>query len=180
MVQETETGLSLSVSSGKSKCYSSICSIGQATLTSTSNGSVCTMETSCASLRVSHSSQCSYQEAFGMVGQQGTFHLGCNTETVSTNTQSFHGCEPLRMGSPSRTRRTAVSWSLDSRPISSSYQCFRDESNITSSKTMSPICLQFNSDGCHRQLFGSFVSEERRGHPFSISVHGGMGDTPVV
>ena len=24
------------------------------------------------------------------------------------------------------------------------------------------------------------VSEERRGHPFSISVHGGMGDTPVV
>ena len=25
-----------------------------------------------------------------------------------------------------------------------------------------------------------FVSEERRGHPFSISVHGGMGDTPVV
>ena len=115
-----------------------------------------------------------------MVGQQGTFHLGCNTETVSTNTQSFHGCEPLRMGSPSRTGRTAVSWSLDSRPISSSYQCFRDESNITRSKTMSPICLQFNSDDCHRQLFGSFVSEERRGHPFSISVHGDMGDTPVV
>ena len=113
-------------------------------------------------------------------GQQGTFHLGYNTETVSTNTQSFHGCEPLRMGSPSRTGRTAVSWSLDSRPISSSYQCFRDESNIASSKTMSPICLQFNSDDCHRQLFGSFVSEERRGHPFSISVHGGMGDTPVV
>ena len=45
---------------------------------------------------------------------------------------------------------------------------------------MLPICLQFNSDGCHRQLFGSFVSEERRGHPFSISMHGGMGDTPVV
>ena len=182
VVQETETGLSksLSVSSGKTKCCSSICSIGQATLTSTSNGSVCTMETSCASLRGSHSSQCSYQEAFGMVGQQGTFHLGCNTETVSTNTQSFHGCEPLRMGSPSRTGRTAVSWSLNSRPISSSYQCFRDESNIASSKTMSPICLQFSSDDCHRQLFGSFVSDERRGHPFSISVHGGMGDTPVV
>ena len=103
VVQETETGLSksLSVSSGKTKCCSSICSIGQATLTSTSNGSVCTMETSCASLRVSHSSQCSYQEVFGMVGQQVTFHLGCNTETVSTNTQSFHGCEPLRKGSPS-------------------------------------------------------------------------------
>ena len=84
------------------------------------------------------------------------------------------------MESPSRTGRTAVSWRLDSRQISSSYQCFIDESNITSSKTMSPICLQFNSDGCHRQIFGSFVSEERRGHPFSISVHGGMGDTPVV
>ena len=111
---------------------------------------------------------------------KGRFISGCNTETVSTNTQSFHGCEPLRMGSPSRTGRTAVSWSLDSRPISSSYQCFRDESNITSSKTMSPICLQFNSDDCHRQLFGSFVSEERRGHPFSICVHGDMGDTPAV
>ena len=100
MVQETETGLrkSLSVSSGKTKCCSSICSIGKATLTSTSNGSVCAMETSCASLRVSHSTQCSYQEAFGMVGQQVTFHLGCNTETVSTNTQSFHGCEPSGWG----------------------------------------------------------------------------------
>ena len=79
------------------------------------------METSCASLRVSHSSQCSYQEAFTIVGQQGTFHLGCNTETVATITQSFHGCESLQMGSPSQTGRTAVSWSLDSRPISSSY-----------------------------------------------------------
>ena len=171
MVQETETGLSksLSVSSGKTKCCSSICSIEQATLTPTSNGSVCTMLTSCASLRVSHSSKCSYQETFGMVGQQGTFHLGRNTETVSTNTQSFHGCEPLRMGSPSRTGRTAVSWSLDSSPISSSYQCFRDESNITSSKTMSPICLQFNSDDCHRQLFGSF-NLKREGSTHSPSL----------
>ena len=66
------------------------------------------------------------------------------------------------------------------RPVSSSYQCFRDESNIASIKTMSPICLQFNSDDCHGQLFGSFIPEERRGHPFSISVHGSMGDTPVV
>ena len=167
VVQETETALSksLSVSSGKTKCCSSICSIGQATLTSTSNGSVCTMETSCASHRVSHSSQCSCQEVFRMVGQQGTFHLGCNTETVSTNTQSFHGCEPLRIGSPSRTGRTAISWSLDSRPISSSYQCFGDESKIASSKTMSPICLQFNSDDCIGQLF---ISREGGTHSPSL------------
>ena len=110
---------------------------------------------------------------------KGSFILGV-TLKQSLPTQSFYGCEPLWMGSPSRTGRTVVSWSLDSRSISFSYQCFRDESNIASSKTMSPVCLQFNSDDCHGQLFSSFVPEERKGLPFSISEHGGMGDAPVV
>ena len=80
---------------------------------------------------------------------KGRFILGV-TRKPSLPIQSFHGWEPLRKWSPSRTGRTADSWSLDSRPFSSSYQCLRDESNIASSKAMSPICLQFSSDDCHR------------------------------
>lgn len=182
MVQGSRAGLSksLSVSSGKTQCSSPVCCTGQIALTSASNGFVCSVEASCSSIGASHSSQCFDQEAFRMVEQQGSFQLGCNAETVSSYSHSVHGCESLWMGSPSRTGRTSVSWSLASRPISSSYQYPRDESNIACSKTMSSVCHQFNSTDCHRQLFSSFVPEETRGHPFSVSVHGGVGYTPLV
>ena len=171
---------SLPVSSGKAQCSIPVCRTGQIALTSASDGIVCSVEAPCTPIGAPHSYQCSDQAAIRMVEQQGTFHLGCNVETVSSNSHSVHGCESLRMGSPSRTRRTSVSWSLDSRPISSSYQYSRDESNIAGSETMSSVCRQFDSTDCHGQLFSSLLPEETRGHPFSVSVHGGVGHASLV
>lgn len=182
MVRNSRASLSksLPVSSGKAQCSIRVCRTGQIALTSASDGIVCSVEAPCTPIGAPHSYQCSDQAAIRMVEQQGTFHLGCNIETVSSNSHSVHGCESLRMGSPSRTRRTSVSWSLDSRPISSSYQYSRDESNIAGSETMSSVCRQFDSTDCHRQLFSSLLPEETRGHPFSVSVHGGVGHASLV
>ena len=182
MVRNSRASLSksLPVSSGKAQCSIPVCRTGQIALTSASDGIVCSVEAPCTPIGAPHSYQCSDQAAIRMVEQQGTFHLGCNVETVSSNSHSVHGCESLRMGSPSRTRRTSVSWSLDSRPISSSYQYSRDESNIAGSETMSSVCRQFDSTDCHGQLFSSLLPEETRGHPFSVSVHGGVGHASLV
>ena len=182
MVRNSRASLSksLPVSSGKAQCSIPVCRTGQIALTSASDGIVCSVEAPCTPIGAPHSYQCSDQAAIRMLEQQGTFHLGCNVETVSSNSHSVHGCESLRMGSPSRTRRTSVSWSLDSRPISSSYQYSRDESNIAGSETMSSVCRQFDSTDCHEQLFSSLLPEETRGHPFSVSVHGGVGHASLV
>ena len=182
MVRNSRASLSksLPVSSGKAQCSIPVCHTRQIAFTSASDGIVCSVEAPCTPIGAPHSYQCSDQAAIRMVEQQGTFHLGCNVETVSSNSHSVHGCESLRMGSPSRTRRTSVSWSLDSRPISSSYQYSRNESNIAGSETMSSVCRQFDSTDCHGQLFSSLLPEETRGHPFSVSVHGGVGHTSLV
>ena len=59
LVQETRTSISktVPVSSGEVKCSCSICCFGQATLTSSSNGSFCSVETSCSTIRTLHSDQ---------------------------------------------------------------------------------------------------------------------------
>ena len=92
---------SLPVSSGKAQCSIPVCHTGQIALTSASDGIVCSVEAPCTPIGAPHSYQCSDQAAIRMVEQQGTFHLGCNVETVSSNSNSVHGCESLRMGSPS-------------------------------------------------------------------------------
>ena len=61
------------------------------------------------------------------------FHLKCWMDTnrfiqgkVHPSSRSqcipFHGCQPLWMGSSSRTDKTILSWSLDGRPIPAPYQ----------------------------------------------------------
>ena len=92
LVQETRTSISktIPVSSGEVKCSCSICCFGQATLTSSSNGSFCSVETSCSTIRTLHSDQYANQESFGVVEQQRKVCPGCTSETTPAISHSFH------------------------------------------------------------------------------------------
>ena len=67
---------SFSVSAWKTKCSCSVFSLGQSTLVSITNDSVCSVEKLCVSTRATHSNRCSNQESLRMVEQQRTFHPG--------------------------------------------------------------------------------------------------------
>ena len=92
LLQETRTSISktIPVSSGEVKCSCSICCFGQATLTSSSNGSFCSVETSCSTIRTLHSDQYANQESFGVVEQQRKVCPGCTSETTPAISHSFH------------------------------------------------------------------------------------------
>ena len=182
LVQETRTSISktIPVSSGEVKCSCSICCFGQATLTSSSNGSFCSVETSCSTIRTLHSDQYANQESFGVVEQQRKVCPGCTSETTPAISHSFHRRQSLRMGCPSGTGGTSVSWCLVSGPISATHQCFGDESHSVSSKTVSSTCQQYHSHDSHGQFISGSLFEEAGGYPFSISLHGGLGNSSVV
>ena len=167
LVQETRTSISktIPVSSEEVKCSCSICCFGQATLTSSSNGSFCSVETSYCTIRTLHSDQYANQESFGMVEQQGKVCPGCTSETTPAISHSFHRRQSLRMGCPSGTGGTSVSWCLVSGPISATHQCFRDESHSVSSKTVSSTCQQYHSHDSHGQFISGSLFEEAGGVP---------------
>ena len=182
LVQETRTSISktIPVSSGEVKCSCSICCFGQATLTSSSNDSFCSVETSCSTIRTLHSDQFANQESFGVVEQQRKVCPGCASETTPAISHSFHRRQSLRMGCPSGTGGTSVSWCLVSGPISATHQWFRDESHSVSSKTVSSTCQQYHSHDSHGQFISGSLFEEAGGYTFSISLHGGLGNSSVV
>ena len=112
LVQRTSISKTIPVSYGNIKCSCSVCYFGQATLMSFSNGSLCSVETSCSTIRTFHSDQYANQEAFKMMELQRKVCPGCTTETTPSIPQPFHRCESLRMGCPSGTGGTFVSWCL--------------------------------------------------------------------
>ena len=111
LVQGTEPCVSKDVSFSirEIECSCPVSYFGQTSFTPSTNGIICTMETAYSAIRTSHSDQYSDQESLRMVEQQRSFSSGCNTETTSSHSHSFHGREPFRLGCPSRTGGTSVS-----------------------------------------------------------------------
>ena len=175
LVQETRTSISktIPVSSGEVKCSCSICCFGQATLMSSSNGSFCSVEASCSTIRALHFDQYANQESFGEVEHQRKVCPGCTSETTPAISHSFHRRQSLRMGCPSGTGGTSVSWCLISGPISATHQCLRDERHSVSFKTVSSTCQQYHSHDSHGQFISGSLFEEAGGYPLSFSLHGG-------
>ena len=182
LVQGTEPCVSkdVSVSIRETECSCPVSYFGQTSFTPSTNGIICTMETAYSAIRTSHSDQYSDQESLRMVEQQRSFSSGCNTETTSSHSHSFHGRESFRLGCPSRTGGTSVSWSLVSGSICSTHQCFRDESDFLSSKTVPSVCQKYHCNDSHGQFISGRLSEETGRYPLPISLHGGVGYSSLV
>ena len=131
-------------------------------------------------MRTLHSGQYANQESFGVVEQQRKVCPGCTTETTPAISHSFRRRQSLRMGCPSGTRATSVSWCLVSGPISATHECLRDESHSVSSKIVSSTCHQYHSHDSHGHSISGSLFEEAGGYPLPISLHGGLGNSSVV
>lgn len=167
------------VSFRATECNCSICSIGQITFKSTSNGPICSVEASQVTTDAPGSYNRSNQTSFEMVEQELFFTRSCS-QSNSSISHDILGCQNPRLGCSSGARGSTITWSLGSKPISTPYKHIRDESHISSSQRSPRNIDKLHSSDCHRQLIGSVLHQETRGHTFSNSLHGGVEHASVV
>ena len=179
-ISEVRISMNVSVTPGETKCNYSICNSGQIAAASTSDGSFLSVETTHSSSRAQNLYHRSDQNPSEMVGQQGSVYSGSSSQTSSCKSHCVFRCECLGLGCPSRTGGCSVSWCLDPRPIPSAYQCTGNESCAISIETVPEHNQQLLSHDSDRQCISSGLYMQRGGDPFSISMHGGVGDSPLV
>ena len=91
------------------------------------------------------------------------------------NTLSFspvvHRCQSIRLGSSSGTRRNSISWSMDTRSISTPYQSYENDGSISCFEAITPSHLTINSTSVLRQHNCNFIpfSSGRDLFPKSLS-----------
>ena len=115
-----------------------------------------------------------------VVEQHATSSSRCTIENECSQASSVLRCEQHRLGSPPRTRGTAVSWCLVSRPISSTHQCIGDESDNFCSAQGSTSYSQLSHDGFHQQIDSCVISQETGRNTLPGFVCGVVEHSPVV
>lgn len=179
-VSEICHSTNVSVTSGKTKCSCSICNSGQTTSTPSSNGTVFPVETPCSSNRTQDLYHRPHQVTPGLVERQGTVHSRSCTQSTSCGSHGLLRREYLRLGSTPRTGGCSVSWSLDSRPISSTHQCSGNESRSVCFEGVSASSKQLFGYGSNRQLVSGCLYSQRGRNTFSNAMYGGVGDPSLV
>ena len=136
LVSETSCCLSKNVSlfTGETECFCSICRFRQTAPSPSSDGSFRSVETACSSTRTQNICYRTDKTSSGMVVGQGQIITRSCSQTTSSSAHSLYRCELFGLGCSSGTGRTHVSWSLASEPISSTHQHPRNEGYSSSSQ----------------------------------------------
>ena len=92
----------------------------------------------------------------------------------------FYGCQSLWMGSSSRADETIVSWSLDGRPIPAPYQYSGNNGHLFCTEESQTIHSPLLCHDFYRQYNSGLLYQQTRRNTFTLPMHGGMGNSPLV
>ena len=182
LVSETSCCHSKNVSlfTGETECFCSICRFRQTAPSPSSDGSFRSVETACSSTRTQNICYRTDKTSSGMVVGQGQIFTRSCSQTTSSSAHSLYRCELFGLGCSSGTGRTHVSWSLASEPISSTHQHPRNEGYSSSSQRVPTHSVQFLSNDSDRQFFCHGLSPKGGRHPFTNFMRRGLGNSPLV
>ena len=182
LVSETSCCHSKNVSlfTGETECFCSICRFRQTAPSPSSDGSFRSVETACSSTRTQNICYRTDKTSSGMVVGQGQIFTRSCSQTTSSSAHSLYRCELFGLGCSSGTGGTHVSWSLASEPISSTHQHPRNEGYSSSSQRVPTHSVQFLSNDSDRQFFCHGLSPKGGRHPFTNFMRRGLGNSPLV
>ena len=107
---------------GQTQCSSRLCFTRQISFTTATSVSLICLETSYSPTGSSSSNKQYDLISFEMLDGHQLLHSGNVHPSSRSQCIPLQGCQPLRMGSLSRTDETILSWWLDGRPIPAPYQ----------------------------------------------------------
>ena len=139
------------ISSGKTQCSSRLCRTRQASPSTSANVSVSSVETSQITSFSSYQDLSQYLPSSYLVEQSSYLQSRSSNQNTLSFSPVVHRCQSIRLGSSSGTRRNSVSWSMDTRSISTPYQSFGNDGNISCFEVITPSHLTINSTSVLRQ-----------------------------
>ena len=159
------------ISSGKTQCSSRLCRTRQASPSASANVSVSSVETSQITSFSSYQDLSQYLPSSYLVEQSSYLQSRSSNQNTLSFSPVVHRCQSIRLGSSSGTRRNSVSWSMDTRSISTPYQSFGNVGNISCFEAITPSHLTINSTSVLRQHNCNFIpfSSGRDSFPKSLS-----------
>ena len=159
------------ISSGKTQCSSRLCRTRQASPSTSANVSVSSVETSQITSFSSYQDLSQYLPSSYLVEQSSYLQSRSSNQNTLSFSPVVHRCQSIRLGSSSGTRRNSVSWSMDTRSISTPYQSFGNDGNISCFEAITPSHLTINSTSVLRQHNCNLIpfSSGRDSFPKSLS-----------
>ena len=170
----------VSLFTGETECFCSICRFRQTAPSPSSDGSFHSVETACSSTRTQNICYRTDKTSSGMVVGQGQIFTRSCSQTTSFSAHSLYRCELFGLGCSSGTGRTHVSWSSASEQFSSTHQHPRNEGYSSSSQRVPTHSVQFLSNDSDRQFFCRGLSPKGGRHPFTNFMRRGLGNSPLV
>ena len=148
-----------------------LCRTRQASPSTSANVSVSSVETSQITSFSSYQGLSQYLPSSYLVEQSSYLQSRSSNQNTLSFSPVVHRCQSIRLGSSSGTRRNSVSWSMDTRSISTPYQSFGNDGNISCFEAITPSHLTINSTSVLRQHNCNLIpfSSGRDSFPKSLS-----------